>query len=63
MYFTFIDFNNSHVQSLNMDPNACAFNVGVFLTDLELWRKHNVTEQLENWLVLNKKYVKRTIEN
>ena len=59
MYFTFIDFNNSHVQRLNMSPNACAFNVGVFVTDLELWRKHNVTAQLENWLVLNKKYVNR----
>lgn len=55
VYADYIDFKNQHVQMLDISPMACAFNTGVYVTDLDLWRKHNITQQLEYWLVLNTK--------
>ncbi|WAR14504.1 GL8D1-like protein [Mya arenaria] len=52
-YADYIDFKNKHVQELGISPTECAFNTGVYVTDLDLWRKHNITEKLEKWLVLN----------
>ncbi|KAK7501817.1 hypothetical protein BaRGS_00006903 [Batillaria attramentaria] len=44
---------NKHFKELNIQPTTCSFNTGVFVTDLSDWRKHNITQQLEHWLVLN----------
>lgn len=54
-YAEYIDFKNKHVQEMHMKPSTCSFNTGLMLTDLDLWRKHNISEQLEYWLDLNTK--------
>ncbi|KAL4221725.1 hypothetical protein ACF0H5_019980 [Mactra antiquata] len=55
VFSDYIDFKNKHVQDANISPTACAFNTGVYVTDLDAWRKHNITQKLEFWLVLNTK--------
>lgn len=40
---------------MKIDPLECAFNTGVFIADLDLWRKYNITKKLEHWLELNTK--------
>lgn len=57
VFSDYIDFKNTHVQELDISPTQCAFNTGVYVTDLDVWRKHNITAQLERWLVLNTQYV------
>lgn len=42
---------------MKLDPNKCSFNSGLYVTDLDLWRKNNITNKLEYWLELNTKYV------
>lgn len=54
-YAEYIDFKNKHIQQMHMHPATCSFNTGLMLTDLDLWKKNNITEQLEYWLQLNKK--------
>nr|KAG5710080.1 hypothetical protein BaRGS_030156 [Batillaria attramentaria] len=53
VYADFFDLKNKHFKELNIQPTTCSFNTGVFVTDLSDWRKHNITQQLEHWLVLN----------
>jgi len=55
VYADYIDFKNKAVQKLDISPTTCSFNTGVYVTDLDLWRKHNITEKLEYWLELNTK--------
>ncbi|XP_021353559.1 glycosyltransferase 8 domain-containing protein 1-like isoform X2 [Mizuhopecten yessoensis] len=54
-YADYIDFKNKHVKELDLNPNECAFNSGVFVADLDLWRKNNITQKLEYWMTLNTK--------
>ncbi|XP_033763664.1 glycosyltransferase 8 domain-containing protein 2-like isoform X2 [Pecten maximus] len=54
-YADYLDFKNSHIQKLDLKPTECAFNTGVFVAELDLWRKYNITKQLEYWLTLNTK--------
>lgn len=54
-YADYIDFKSQHVKEMKIDPLECAFNAGVFVADLDLWRKYNITKQLEHWLILNTK--------
>eukprot|EP00055_Hartaetosiga_balthica_P004229 m.10690 g.10690 ORF g.10690 m.10690 type:complete len:348 (+) comp3712_c0_seq1:203-1246(+) len=54
-YSGFINFENNHIAPLNMDPNACSFNAGVFVADATLWRKSSISQQLEYWMQLNTK--------
>ncbi|XP_076472573.1 glycosyltransferase 8 domain-containing protein 1-like [Babylonia areolata] len=53
VYADYFDVKNKHFKELNIKPTACAFNAGVFVTDLGDWRRHNITQQLEHWLELN----------
>ncbi|XP_060579357.1 glycosyltransferase 8 domain-containing protein 1-like [Ruditapes philippinarum] len=55
VYADYIDFKNKHVQMLDINPTACSFNTGVYVTDIDIWRKHNITQKLEYWLTLNTK--------
>lgn len=55
VYADYIDFKNKHVRMLDINPTACAFNTGVYVTDIDLWRKNNITQKLEYWLTLNTK--------
>lgn len=54
-YADYLDFKNKHIVDLHIKPTECAFNTGVFVADLGLWRKHNITKKLEYWMVLNTK--------
>ncbi|XP_064611122.1 glycosyltransferase 8 domain-containing protein 1-like [Liolophura sinensis] len=54
-FIDYIDFKNEHVKNMKIAPSTCSFNTGVFVTDLSLWGKHNITSQLEYWLSLNVK--------
>lgn len=54
-YADYIDFKSKHIKEMRIDPLECAFNTGVFVADLDLWRKNNITEKLEHWLKLNTK--------
>nr|AYH91788.1 glycosyltransferase 8 domain-containing protein 1-like protein [Pomacea canaliculata] len=53
VYSDYFDLKNKHFKELNINPSACSFNTGVFVTDLADWRSHNVTQKLEYWLELN----------
>ncbi|XP_060069303.1 glycosyltransferase 8 domain-containing protein 2-like [Ylistrum balloti] len=52
-YADYLDFKNKHIQQLKLKPTECAFNTGVFVADLDLWRKYNITKKLEYWMKLN----------
>jgi len=49
----FVNFNNPAVRKLKIPPATCAMNTGVYVVDLFYWMKHNITDQLEQWLTLN----------
>lgn len=53
VYSEYIDFKNKQVQLQDMSPMECSFNSGVYVTEMDLWRKNNITEQLERWMTLN----------
>lgn len=55
IYSEYIDFQNKHVQHLDISPTSCSFNAGVYVTDLGYWRKNNITQNLEYWMELNTK--------
>lgn len=52
-YADFFDLKNKHFKALKIKPTDCAFNAGVFVTDLSEWQRHNITAKLEYWLELN----------
>ncbi|XP_046375843.2 glycosyltransferase 8 domain-containing protein 1-like isoform X1 [Haliotis rufescens] len=54
-YANYIDFKHKAVVKMGIKPTECAFNTGVFVSDLSQWRKFNITKQLEAWLELNVK--------
>ncbi|CAC5376861.1 Glycosyltransferase 8 domain-containing protein 1 [Mytilus coruscus] len=54
-YADYIDFKSKKIKEMKIDPTECAFNTGVFIADLDLWRKFNITNQLLHWLELNTK--------
>ena len=60
VYADYIDFKNKHIQEMDLSPTACAFNTGVYVTDMDVWRKYNITEKLEYWLELNTRLVLAT---
>ncbi|KAK6175615.1 hypothetical protein SNE40_014036 [Patella caerulea] len=55
IYADYIDVKSKHVQLMKIDPQECAFNTGLFLTNITEWRIHNITQQLEYWMQLNTK--------
>ncbi|CAG2244308.1 Glycosyltransferase 8 domain-containing protein 2,Glycosyltransferase 8 domain-containing protein 1 [Mytilus edulis] len=54
-YADYIDFKSKNIKEMKIDPTECAFNTGVFIADLDLWRKYNITNQLQHWMELNTK--------
>jgi len=42
------------ISQIVKDKDSKYFNAGVFATNLEIWRKENITERLEYWLKINK---------
>lgn len=54
-YADYLNFKNKHIKESSMKPTECAFNAGVFVADLDLWRKYNITSKLEYWMKLNVK--------
>jgi hypothetical protein len=52
-YELFISFENSNIRALQMQPSQCSFNAGVFVANITMWRKSDVTRQLEHWMELN----------
>ncbi|XP_076452128.1 glycosyltransferase 8 domain-containing protein 1-like isoform X2 [Babylonia areolata] len=55
VYADFFDLKNQHFLELDIDPGACAFNTGVFITNLTEWRRQGITDKLLYWLELNTK--------
>ncbi|CAG5132519.1 unnamed protein product [Candidula unifasciata] len=55
VYAEYLDFKNEHIKKLNIKPDACSFNTGVFVTDLAIWQQLNITSQLDYWMELNTK--------
>ena len=49
----FINFGHPAIVRLHLQPNACSFNVGVYVADLDRWRAANLTQELLYWTQLN----------
>eukprot|EP00118_Oscarella_pearsei_P011042 m.70992 g.70992 ORF g.70992 m.70992 type:complete len:390 (+) comp35724_c0_seq1:811-1980(+) len=54
-YIRFLNYANPRVQQLGIPPDTCSFNTGIFVTDVDKWRKNNITEKVEKWNELNVK--------
>lgn len=52
-YEGFLNYQNAHIQKLNIPKDTCSFNVGVFVANLDMWRQQGYAEQLDHWLTLN----------
>jgi hypothetical protein len=52
-YANYVNFNHPAIKKLNIDPNTCSYNVGMYVTDIDRWREANLTEELEYWIELN----------
>ncbi|KNC77508.1 hypothetical protein SARC_10030 [Sphaeroforma arctica JP610] len=51
----FLNFDNPTVQNLGIGKDVQSFNAGVFVCDLDEWRKKNVTENVIYWMERNTK--------
>lgn len=54
-YADHIDFKSDAIKSRHIDPTTCAFNAGLYVADMKLWKEKNITKQLEHWMELNTK--------
>ncbi|XP_060759678.1 glycosyltransferase 8 domain-containing protein 2 isoform X2 [Neoarius graeffei] len=52
-YMGFLDYRKQAVRELGINPNDCSFNPGVFVADLDEWKKQKITVQLEKWMSKN----------
>ncbi|XP_014661798.1 PREDICTED: glycosyltransferase 8 domain-containing protein 1-like [Priapulus caudatus] len=52
-YSSYVNFRNAHVKALNIDPEACSFNTGVYVADVAAWKRENITAELVRWMELN----------
>ncbi|XP_048863822.1 glycosyltransferase 8 domain-containing protein 2 [Brienomyrus brachyistius] len=52
-YMGFLDYRKQEVRDLGINPNDCSFNPGVFVADVEEWRRQKITKQLEKWMQQN----------
>ncbi|KAM9467654.1 glycosyltransferase 8 domain-containing protein 2 isoform 2-T3 [Clarias gariepinus] len=52
-YMGFLDYRKQAVRDLGINPNDCSFNPGVFVADIDEWRKQKITVQLEKWMSEN----------
>ncbi|KAI5617959.1 glycosyltransferase 8 domain-containing protein 2 [Silurus asotus] len=52
-YMGFLDYRKQAIQKLGINPNDCSFNPGVFVADIDEWKKQKITMQLEKWMSEN----------
>ncbi|ELU07130.1 hypothetical protein CAPTEDRAFT_44527, partial [Capitella teleta] len=52
-YSNYLNFKHPAIKERNILPSACAFNAGMYVTDLDRWRQGNLTAELEYWIELN----------
>lgn len=53
----YLDYRKQAVRELGINPSDCSFNPGVFVADIEEWKKQKITVQLEKWMSVNVKWV------
>eukprot|EP01134_Creolimax_fragrantissima_P006472 CFRG6472T1 len=51
----FLNYDNPTVQGLGIDKDKQSFNAGVFVCDLDEWRRQNITENVIYWMEQNTK--------
>lgn len=51
----FLDYRKLEVRELGINPSDCSFNPGVFVADIERWKRQKITKQLETWMQHNYK--------
>ena len=49
----FLDYRKKQVRDLGINPRDCTFNPGVFVADMQEWKKQKITKQLEKWMEEN----------
>ncbi|CAL8328328.1 unnamed protein product [Boreogadus saida] len=54
-YMGFLDYRKKEVRDLGINPRDCTFNPGVFVADMQEWKKQKITKQLEKWMEENVK--------
>ncbi|XP_061085746.1 glycosyltransferase 8 domain-containing protein 2-like [Conger conger] len=54
-YMGFLDYRKLEVRELGINPSDCSFNPGVFVADIERWKRQKITKQLETWMQQNYK--------
>ncbi|CAL1569170.1 unnamed protein product [Knipowitschia caucasica] len=52
-YMGFLDYRKQQVRDLGISPSKCSFNPGVFVADVDEWRRQALTKELERWLQQN----------
>uniref|UniRef100_A0A8C6V015 Glycosyltransferase 8 domain containing 2 n=1 Tax=Neogobius melanostomus TaxID=47308 RepID=A0A8C6V015_9GOBI len=52
-YMGFLDYRKPEVRDLGINPSQCSFNPGVFVADVDEWKRQAVTKQLEHWMQEN----------
>ncbi|XP_074554198.1 glycosyltransferase 8 domain-containing protein 2 [Halichoeres trimaculatus] len=52
-YMGFLDYRKKVVRDLGIHPRDCSFNPGVFVADVNEWKKQKITKQLEKWMEEN----------
>lgn len=51
-----VNFSEPAVEKSGIDPNTKAFNAGVLLINLSIWRTKRTSEKFEFWMHLNQDY-------
>ncbi|XP_063965135.1 glycosyltransferase 8 domain-containing protein 1-like [Lytechinus pictus] len=54
-YASYLNFGNEKLQGLGINPMECSFNPGVFVANVDEWRKQNITAKLDYWVTVNSK--------
>lgn len=52
-YMGFLDYRRQEVRDLGINPTQCSFNPGVFVADMDEWKRQTITKQLERWMQEN----------
>lgn len=61
-YMGFLDYRKQAVRELGINPNDCSFNPGVFVADIDEWKKQKITIQLEKWMSENFKWEPKRVQ-
>ncbi|XP_033097810.1 glycosyltransferase 8 domain-containing protein 1-like [Anneissia japonica] len=52
-YGSYINFQHPQVKAMTMNPLECSFNAGVFVADIDEWKKQGITARIDFWIKLN----------